>query len=826
MASTRTLLLSLFFVTMIFASEDKKIILTIRTDTPPEIDGVVDDPVWQMVQPATDFYRFQPESGGLAPVKTEVRFLYDDVTLYVAATMYEPDPSQIPRQLGKRDDENVLASWIGLFMNPFNDGANEVGFMVTAAGVQVDQKYSPEGNDRNWNPVWTSEISYHAEGWSVEMAIPFSQIRFPAKDTQTWGLNIGYHRANVREIYTWTPLDKSKDNFAQQAGLLLGIKKIETPLRLSFTPYASVSAEHFPFDEPGKSNVSTSYRGGMDLKYGINESFTLDMTLIPDFGQVQSDNEVLNLSPFEVRHDEHRPFFTEGTQLLHKAGIFYSRRVGSIPIRYGSVDDGEALSGGESVKDNPDETQLINATKVTGQTVNGIGLGLFNAVTAPVYATLEDDLGNEREYLTNPLTNYNLVVVSKNLNNGSEFSIINTNVQRFSEDDTTNDFWDANVIGFQTRLLTKDSKWELESSGAYNSLLYPDSVSNGFKYYMGIGEEQGMFQYGTGLGVESEFFNPNDMGFLRQPNEISHFAYAQIRTLDPVWKVNEASFEISENVGWLYSPRVYSSFQIQANWNVTFKNYVSTGGGFTIKPIEIHDYYEPRTEDMVFKVPSHSHGHMWLGSNRNKPFSISGWIGRSTRTKWGSRWQGGGLNPSWRVSDQFQIDYSLDIDRLTSDRGFATKDDSDQPIFGKRDHTTITNSIYSQFIFNPELESDVRVRYYRSSVDYDTFFSLMEDGHLEDSDYNADLDEVFNAFTIDAVLTWRFAPGSELAVIYKNNTTVGHVAPETYPLEGYVINQGFFNDLIGLPSQDQSNSISLKLLYYVDSWTLMHKLTH
>ena len=803
-------------------AEEKKSISTMRTQTPPVIDGIVDDDVWSMVSPAADFYRFIPESGGFAPVRTEVRFLYDDVTLYVAATMYEPDPSQIPRQLGKRDDDDVLASWIGLWINPFNDGANEVGFMVTAAGVQVDQKFSPEGDDRNWNPVWTSDISYHADGWSVEMAIPFSQIRFPAKDIQTWGLNMAYHRANVREIYTWTELDKSKDNFALQAGLLHGIKNIETPLRLSFTPYAAVSAEHFPYDEPGKSNISTSYRGGMDLKYGINESFTLDMTLIPDFGQVQSDNAVLNLSPFEVRHDEHRPFFTEGTQLLHKAGIFYSRRVGSTPPRYWQVDEGDILSAGETIKNNPDETQLINATKITGQTVNGIGLGFFNAVTAPVYATLEDSLGNERDYLTNPLTNYNLVVVSKNLNNGSEFSVINTNVQRFSKDDTTDDFRDANVIGFQTRLLTKDAKWELEASGAYNALFYPDSVSNGFNYFFRLGEEAGMFQYGTGLGVESESFNPNDMGFLRQPNEISHFAYAEIRTLDPVWKINEASFEVSEHVSWLYNPRVYSDFLIQANWNVTFKNYVSTGGGLNIKPMETHDYYEPRVDDRVFNAPRHAHGHVWLGSNSNKPFSISGWTGISTKTKWGSRWQGGGLNPSWRVNDQFQVNYSLDIDKLVNDRGFADFDDQDNPVFGKRDHTTITNSIYSQFIFSRDIESDLRLRYYRSSVDYDSFFDLKEDGYLQARDYEADLDEVFNAFTIDAVLTWRFAPGSEMAIIYKNDISIGRDASDLTNI-GDTVDNGFFDDLSGLSSQDQSNSISLKLLYFVDSWALKHR---
>ena len=813
MKFTNIILIILLSVTIAIADTDKKSVQTQKTTTPPVIDGIVDDAVWDLVLPATDFFRFIPESGGPAPVKTEVKFLYDDLALYVAATMYTDDSQIIPRQLGKRDDDDVVADWFGLWISPFNDGANEVNFRVTAAGVQIDRKISPNGSDGSWNPVWTSDLSFHEQGWSVEIAIPFSQVRFPAKDIQTWGLNMARYRATERDVHTWTEIDVSNSNLAQQAGVLHGIENIETPLRLSFTPYASTSMDHYPYDEPGKSNFSTSYRGGMDLKYGINESFTLDMTLIPDFGEVQSDNEVLNLSPFEVRYDEHRPFFNEGTQLLRKAGIFYSRRVGSQPRRYWDVEDEAVLKPGESVRSNPNETQLYNATKITGQTVNGIGLGFFNAVTAPVHASIEDSLGQEREYLTNPLTNYNLVVVSKNLNNGSEFSVINTNVQRFSGDDTTDDFRDANVIGFETRLLTKDSKWEFEASGAFNTLSYPDSVSTGYNYHFDVSEEEGMFRYGTGMGVESEHFNPNDLGFLRQTNELVQFAWAQIRTLKPVWILNDANLEISESYAWLYEPRLYSSFNVEANWNVTFKNYMSTGGGLGIKPKEIHDHYEPRVDGRFYVIPGHAFGYMWIGSNSNKPFSISGWGGTSTTNAQGTKWKGMGLNPSWRVNNQIQINYSFDMDNMKDDHAFAEFDTLDNPVFGRRDQLTITNSIYSKFIFSRNLESDLRIRYYRSSVDYHEYFNLLEDGYLESRVYEADLDQVYNAFTVDAVMNWRFAPGSELTLTWKNAIFI----------DGSDTDISFFDDLRGLRTEDQNNSLSLKLLYYLDAWDIKHR---
>lgn len=811
----KALLLGVLFIISTTIAEEKKTILTTRTVPIPNIDGHIEEPVWETVEPAIGFYRFEPESGGYAPVKTEIRVLYDDIALYVACKMYDPDPSNIATQLGKRDDWGVVADWIGLWINPFNDGANELTFVVTAAGVQIDRKSSPSGDDSDWNPVWESATNLDKEGWTAEMAIPFSQMRFPPKDIQTWGINIGRYRSSTREMYTWNYLDKEMDNYAQQAGLLKGIQHLETPLRLSFTPYASIASDRFPIEEGGMAS-SMSYRGGMDLQYGINESFTLDMTLIPDFGQVQSDNIELNLSPFEIRHSEHRPFFTEGTQLLQKGGLFYSRRVGATPIRYWDVSDDEFLNEGETLKSNPDVTQLINATKVTGQTVNGLGLGFFNAITAPMHAVIEDSLGDEREYLTNPASNYNLLVLSKNLQNGSEISVTNTNVQRFSEDDTTNDFHDANVIGYETRLYTKDNKWRFESGGAYNRLTYPDSSSTGFRYFVELVEDQGIFQYGFGHSVESEFFDINDMGFLRQPNEMENFAWLELQTLNPVWKVNEAELRVNANYSKLYDPRVFTSLHFNVNYDVTFKNYYSIGGGMSWSPKEGHDYHETRVEDRYFTTPKGFDTHIWVASNYNKPFSMSGWVGTSTVTRRGSQWRGGGLNPKWRVNNQFMIQYELDRHNRSNNHGFADFDENDNPIFGKRDHITTTNSVYSQFIVSRNLESDIRLRHYRSTVEYKEFFDLMDDGNLSTSSFSGDLNTVFNALTIDAVVTWRFTPGSELTLSWKNAI---YTDGDTEDLA-----KSYFEDLQDVWNQDQSNSISLKLLYYVDSWELRHRL--
>ena len=205
----------------------------------------------------------------------------------------------------------------------------------------------------------------------------------------------------------------------------------------------------------------------MDVKYGINEAFTLDMTLIPDFGQVQSDNKVLNLTPFEVKYNENRPFFTEGTELFNKGNLFYSRRVGGQPLHYGDVEN--QISSNEEVVKNPVESKLINATKISGRTKSGLGIGFFNALTKPMYAEVEDNNGNKREIETNPLTNYNIVVLDQTLKNNSSISAINTNVTRSGSD------YDANVTAGLFNFNNKKNTYNWYGKFALSQLIYPEA---------------------------------------------------------------------------------------------------------------------------------------------------------------------------------------------------------------------------------------------------------------------------------------------------------------------------------------------------------------
>src|SRR6185295_9784405 len=339
-----------------------------RTSSVIKIDGKLDEAAWREATPATDFIEWRPNFGGKEEqeTRTEVYLLYDNTAIYVSGYCHEKSKDSVSKELVGRDKIGVN-DYVGIIFDTYFDKINGVGFYLTPLGEQFDAKYSTTfGEDDSWNAVWDGESQVVSDGWTFEMKIPYSALRFVSKDNQTWGLNITRNRKKVGRQFMWNPVDPNKNGFINQEGSWTGIEKIDAPVRLSFSPYFSTYLNHYRANTPGVKDWTSSVNGGMDVKYGISDAFTLDMTLIPDFGQVQSDNQVLNLSPFEVRYNENRSFFTEGTELFSKGNLFYSRRIGGTPLHAGDVYNN--LSSNETVLKNPSESKLINATKVSGRT--------------------------------------------------------------------------------------------------------------------------------------------------------------------------------------------------------------------------------------------------------------------------------------------------------------------------------------------------------------------------------------------------------------------------------------------------------------------------
>ena len=295
---------------------EKKIYNIQKIQNPPKINGELSDPAWKNLDIARNFSQIEPNNGRSEREnqETEVKICYDNKNIYFGVMMYDNAADSILKELSKRDEENKNFDGFGVFIDPFNDAQIEYNFMDTAAGVPIDRKFSKTGIDKTWNAVWKSAVKITSRGWIAEFAIPFSQIRFPDIN-QPWALNMARTIRRYREDYSWNPINVKYNDFSLQAGLLNGIKNVNPPIRLSFMPYASIYVDSYD------KQATFPYNYGIDLKYGINESFTLDMTLIPDFGQVASDAMVLNLSPFEVKYEEKDNFLMKEQNYLIKVEI-------------------------------------------------------------------------------------------------------------------------------------------------------------------------------------------------------------------------------------------------------------------------------------------------------------------------------------------------------------------------------------------------------------------------------------------------------------------------------------------------------------------------
>lgn len=799
-------LFSLFGILLTLTSfaQEKKQVEAMAISIPLTIDAVLDEECYMVAQPAKDFVQLQPYNGRPSYHPTEAFFFYDQDAIYVGVMMYDSAPDSIYNYMTERD--NIWRSdYFGVYIDPYNQGQLAYGFFINPAGIQADMKAIKkehyDNEDGSWNAVWQSKTRITDNGWIVEMRIPYSMLRFPEKEVHTWGLNMF---RNIRRLYSnnsWNLVDREVSGFIHQQGELTGIKNIKPPVRLSLSPYASGYLEY----SDGATTPDFVYKGGMDLKYGLSESFTLDMMLIPDFGQIQSDDQRLNLSPYEIYYSERRQFFNEGTELFERGDIFYSRRIGGTPKFIISNDD---IDTTEILDYNPSETQLLNATKISGRTSKGYGLGVLNAMTLPAYATIKDTItGEKREVLTQPFTNYNVSVIDKSLKNNSYFSIINSNVSM------NNNPFMANVTATEFQFRDKSKTYALKGKGGISTRGDTDR-ENGFFAELGLEKNQGKLRYGIEQEIMDNKFNNNDLGYNRRNNELETEAWISYNITEPfsIFK------EWRSNVWWEYT-RIYKPSDVYGHeagmhTYAFFKNNygVSFNSGFSSVR---NDYYEPRVEGRYYRNPYDvwCNGHMhtdrrkrlrgyWYVGGYNKPTSDQN-----------SHWTGGGVNI--RVGQRLDLDYDLGWDRTYNNRGYVNKNDAEDTIHFSRRHLKEFQHVFTtSYAISNNMSVRLRTRHYWSSSLNKDFYILQDDGSLvRDNNYTENHDANYNAFTVDMIFRWIFAPGSEISIAWKNSI---------YHDDDVVIND-YFTNLDKTWNSDQTNSISIKILYYLDYNSLRKK---
>ncbi|PKB16071.1 DUF5916 domain-containing protein [Flavobacterium sp. 5] len=788
----------LLFCTLIYGQ--KKSLQTKFTSEKITLDGKLDEAIWQSTPIATDFIMFQPDNGKTVDnnKRTEVRVLYDNEAIYISALMYDNEPNKILKEINKRDEFGT-ADFFGVFINGYNDGQQNFEFFVNAADGQADCLATDNnGEDYSWDAVWESKALITSFGWIVEMRIPYAALRFSNEKIQTWGMNFFREIRRDRQKYSWNFIDSKIGTITQQNGTMTGIENIKTPTRLFFLPYAS-------FYTYANANQKTygELKGGLDIKYGINDAFTLDAMLIPDFGQTKYDDRILNLSPFEQQFNENRGFFTEGTDLFSKGNLFYSRRIGGPPSY------SPKMATNEEIIENLANVDLYNATKISGRTKGGLGIGYLNAVTKKTYATIRDTITQEtRQVLVEPLTNYNVIVLDQRFHKNSSASFVNTNVTRDGS------FRDGNVSALVWDLNTVKNTYNLSGNFEYSYVNDIENKKEGINTTLNFAETSGKYRYSTGTNLVTKGFDNNDLGINFETNYYSFYGNTSYRILNPTKIFNSFNTNINVNTQFQKETNKIQSNQINLNVNSNTKKNHYVGFGFDYRPFENYNYYEPRTDGLYSIDPTRFGSWFEISTNYNNKFAIDlnpsiALFGEPKRMSYGLY-----IGPRYRFNDHLALYYDFNFLRQNNNKGFVDSGSnndtlpSDAIIYANRNVITYTNTLNGKYSLNSKMNFNLSARYYWSYTENLNFYNLEDNGRLSPNDtYTENQNQNLNTWNLDLSYNWWFAPGSQLTILYRNNAAK----------YDNLINKDFGNNYTSLlNNKDLSHVLSVSLKYFID----------
>jgi Domain of unknown function (DUF5916)/Carbohydrate family 9 binding domain-like len=764
------------------------------------IDGKMDETAWQSVAIAKDFVIYEPQNGTAVPEnrRTEVKVLYDNNAIYIYAKMYDEDPSKIMKEMSKRDDFGSADNF-GVFINGNNDGQQDFEFIVSASDSQADALATTNNEDWSWDAVWDSKAVFTAYGWAAEIKIPYAAVRFPLTKVQTWGINFWREIKRDRQIHTWCFVDKTTNNFGLQEGILNGIENIKTPTRLFFLPYVS---QYFNGDVTQKT--FGTLKGGMDIKYGINDAFTLDAILIPDFGQTALDQQILNLGPFEQQFNENRSFFTEGTDLFNKGGLFYSRRIGGSP----TVE--LELGNDEKIIKSPSSVSLINALKISGRTKAGLGIGILNAVTENTLATIQNTItGETRREIVEPLTNYNLLVLDQRFRKNSSVSFINLMTLR------NGTYKDANVSALVFDLKSKANAFQLLGDFKFSYVDEISSVKRGVKTGIEFNKISGEWRAGVGGDLFTKDFDPNDLGINFQTNYFDFYANASYQILKPIQHFNSLKAWIGYYSEVENTTGKFRAGFLNLNLNGTTKKNHYVGTGFNINPIQTYDFYEPRTEGRFLLFPKKIGVWAFISTDYSRKFAIDFNPSFAKLFEDGRNSYGIDFGPRYRFNDKFSMVYRFNFFRQNNNKGYVDNVDTDlnpitpnDIIFANRTVVTYSNSLSGKYSLNSRMNFNLSIRQYWSYAENHNFFSLQNDGTLLDyANYTTNKNSSFSNWNLDLAYTWWFAAGSQMSVLYRNNASNFERS----------INKDLGQNITNLLNNDAlAHSFSISIKYFID----------
>lgn len=581
------------------------------------VDGIFDEPIWQNASWENQFVQHEPEEGKEPYQQTEFAVLYDENNVYVAIRAHDKSPDSVSMRVSRRDETD--GDMVAIMLDTYFDKRTSFAFIVSAAGVKSDFITSNDGEneDKNWDPIWLVKTALTNEGWNAEMKIPLTQLRFDKTEEHTWGMQVLRFIFRKEELSVWQPMKREKNGFVSQFGTISGINNIQPKNTLDVMPYLVARTERFekeegnPFRESGKKN---GLDVGLDAKIGLTNYLTLDLTVNPDFGQVEADPSEVNLSTYETFFQEKRPFFIEGKNILtYKLnfgdgdlaydGLFYSRRIGRRPNYNPDLEDGEYA-------DVPGVTSILGAAKITGKTKSGWSVGMLESVTEEESAEIRG-IGNGRTVTIEPLTNYFIGRLQKDFNDGNTYlgGMVTSVNRNLCDNHLENLHKGAYSGGLDFVHKWNDKKWEFNASNFFSyvtgtteaitrtqesyirTFQRPDAdymtldttrtslAGQGGKLL--LGEFAGNQKFMLAVSWKSPGLELNDVGYLQSADDILQVFWTGYRFYKPFLVFRNANLNLNQWVDWDFGWNVK---QIGGNINANgqFKNYWNVFGSFNL----------------------------------------------------------------------------------------------------------------------------------------------------------------------------------------------------------------------------------------------------
>lgn len=608
----------------------KKIYVTqaLEQETAPAIDGLLNDRAWNLVDWGRDYIELQPDENTPPSYQTKFKILYDSKNLYIGVRCYDAEPDKIVKRLSRRD--GFEGDWVEFNIDSYHDKRTAFSFTVSVSGVKGDEFVSNNGNnwDSSWNPIWYTKTNVDEEGWTAELRIPLSQLKFGNGENQVWGLQSTrrFFRAEERSLWQRKPIDTP--GWVSEFGELHGLKNIASQKQLEIQPYTVTSGETYeaedgnPFRDGNENNITV----GLDAKIGVTNDLTLDLTVNPDFGQVEADPSAIALDGFQIFFQEQRPFFVENKNIFDfrvsqsEAGntfgfdnVFYSRRIGRSPQGSPGTNDGEYL-------DQPDNTPILGAAKFSGKTKNGWAIGVLESVTAKRYASIVDGQGNRRKEMVEPLTNYFVGRLQKDFNERNSYVggiFTATNRDNLTEDlDFLHKSAYTGALDFKHQWNERD--WYVEGNiilshvnGSEEAITNTqESITHLFQRvdaeHVEVDESRtsltgsggniqigkvgnGHWKFESGATWRSPELELNDIGFQRQADDIRHYTWIGYQTLKPDSTFRRVGINYNHWTAWDFNGN-HNSLRFNTNSWQNWKNNWFTNFGFNYAPIQYSNF--------------------------------------------------------------------------------------------------------------------------------------------------------------------------------------------------------------------------------------------